>query len=366
MPQKKLSTIWAIENHTLAKHEILKEYLNAWFPILGRTSNRIVFLDGFAGPGIYKGGEKGSPIIAIQTALDHPALKFIAEIRFLFIESDIKRSKILEEVIEQEFPDLPSNMYVKVVSGDFVESLTETLNGIEEDGKNLAPTLAFLDPFGYSEIPFDLVSRILHYPRCELFLTFMSGFVNRFLHDVEKEKAVDGLYGTDGWRKAREIQDTDERLNFLLELYVNQLKSIGIRFVRPFKMMTSGRRTIYDLVFATKNWNGMDRMKYAMLKVVSNGTYTFSDKTDTHQTYFVDYSDESNWIDDASDLTFKQFKGRQVPVEEIRDFILADTPFRLHKKILAYMEKNGKIRSVSNRTTKALTYKDNCYVEFSK
>jgi len=365
MPQKKLSTIWPIENHTLAKHEILKEYLNAWFPILGRTSNRIVFLDGFAGPGIYKEGEKGSPIIAIQTALDHQNLNQIQEIRFVFIEADKERSKILEEVIENEFPNLPQNVHVEVISGDFVQSLTETLDSIEEDGKNLAPTLAFLDPFGYSEIPFNLVSRILQYPRCELFLTFMSGFVNRFL-DESHENAIDGLYGITEWREARDMDETDERLDFLLNLYVKQLNSVGIRFVRPFKMMTSGRRTIYDLIFATKHWMGMDNMKKAMLKVVSNGTYTFSDKIDTHQTYFVDYSDESNWMNDVSDLIFNRFKGKQVPIEEIRAFVLAETPFRFFKKTLVHMEKNGKIRSVSNRTTKALTYKDNCYVEFSK
>ena len=29
--------LWEIEPHTLAKHEILKNYLQAWFLILGRT-----------------------------------------------------------------------------------------------------------------------------------------------------------------------------------------------------------------------------------------------------------------------------------------------------------------------------------------
>lgn len=29
-------TIWEIEPHTQAKHEILRRYLSAWFPILGK------------------------------------------------------------------------------------------------------------------------------------------------------------------------------------------------------------------------------------------------------------------------------------------------------------------------------------------
>ncbi len=99
--QRKHPTIWPIKNHTLAKHEILKEYLNAWIPILGSTSNRIVFLDGFADPGIYKNGEKGSPIIAIQTAITHSKLKSVSEIRFVFIESDPEHSKILDQRIKK-------------------------------------------------------------------------------------------------------------------------------------------------------------------------------------------------------------------------------------------------------------------------
>lgn len=365
MGQKKLSTIRPIENHTLAKHEILKEYLNAWIPILGRTSGRIIFLDGFAGPGVYKGGEKGSPIIAIQTALEHQSIADVKEIRFAFIENDKKRSEILKQMISSEFPNLPSNIQVQVISGDFVQSLTETLDSIEENGKNLAPTLAFLDPFGYSEIPFELISRLLNYSRCELFLTFMSGFVNRFL-DESHEQAIDRLFGVKSWREARDIKDTNDRLNFFLELYGSQLENIGIKFVRSFKMMDSSRRTIYDLVFATKHWKGMDAMKKAMLKVVGNGTYTFSDKTDTKQTYFVDYSDGSHWIDDASSAIFNRFLGKKESLENIRDFVLAKTPFRFLKEILKNMEKNGKILSVTGRTRNALTYAEGCTIEFDK
>lgn len=50
-------TIWPLDPHTLAKHEILRRYLEAWFPIVGRYSHRIVYIDGFAGPGRYAGGE---------------------------------------------------------------------------------------------------------------------------------------------------------------------------------------------------------------------------------------------------------------------------------------------------------------------
>ena len=64
--------IWPIEPHTKAKHGILRRYLQAWFPIIAFSgSPRLVYVDGFAGPGEYDGGEEGSPAIAMRTLIEH-------------------------------------------------------------------------------------------------------------------------------------------------------------------------------------------------------------------------------------------------------------------------------------------------------
>ena len=67
------TTLWAIEPHTRAKHEILRRYLEAWTPILASSHRVILYVDGFAGPGAYAGGEEGSPIIALNGAV--PAVR---------------------------------------------------------------------------------------------------------------------------------------------------------------------------------------------------------------------------------------------------------------------------------------------------
>src|SRR5207245_7314093 len=92
-----ISTLWPLEPHTLGKHRVLKSYLDAWFPILGRTSDRILFIDGFAGPGQYEGGEEGSPIIALRSLIEHTAGGRIpAEVRFVFIDSEKDRKDHLD------------------------------------------------------------------------------------------------------------------------------------------------------------------------------------------------------------------------------------------------------------------------------
>ena len=318
-------TIWEIKDHTVAKHEILKKYLEAWMPILGK-SDRIVFLDGFAGPGVYKGGEDGSPIIAIQTAINHSAIKNIKEINFIFIEKDKKRYENLQRIIDKKFPKPAQNIKIKCINGNFAKSCSKVLDEFEKDGKGLDRILAFLDPFGYSDVPFDLISRLLKYPKCELLLTFMHGYMIRFL-DKLHENAVNTLFKTNLLEEAGHIKNTDERLKRLLEIFFQQLEEIDVKFIRSFTMRDSNKKTIYDLIFGTKHWKGMDEMKKAMLNVQKNGTYTYSDKIDNGQTYLVDINDDFS-ANEASQSIIKQFSGQRVPIEDIRDFILAKTRFR--------------------------------------
>ena len=66
-----MTTLPKMVPHTAAKHLLLKRYLDRWFPILGKYNQRINYIDGFAGPGEYEGGEPGSPLLAIEAAKYH-------------------------------------------------------------------------------------------------------------------------------------------------------------------------------------------------------------------------------------------------------------------------------------------------------
>ena len=367
MPQKKLPPVWSITPHTKAKHQILEEYLNAWFPILSRWDKRIVYLDGFAGPGKYSKGEDGSPVISINTILNHPMFKNTIEVIFLFIDKDKSRSKILTETLSEKFTSLPSNIKYEITTDNFSSSVKSILDSLEKDDLSLAPTFAFIDPFGYSDFPMDLVTRLLNHKKCEVLINFMSRDINRF-RDKSHEKPLDNLFGTPEWKKANSIKNTSTRIDTLLKIYVGELKKrTGARFVRTFRMTDSDGKIIYDLVFATKHHLGMENMKKAMSTVVQNGIYRFSDSSNPDQTYLFEHVEELKEEKIGSNLVFDHFKGQIVPDTEIRDFVLADTPFRKWKPMLKILEKENptKIISVSNRKTKALTYPPGCIVEFA-
>ena len=359
------SVVWKIEPHTQAKHEILRRYLGAWFPILSRYCGRIVYLDGFAGPGIYEGGEDGSPVIALQTATEHMLRAQFQEIIFFFIERDRERAKMLINVLKTHFPNLPKNMRYRVEGSEFAPTFEHVLDQLEKHSSKLAPTFAFLDPFGFSGLPMNLIGRMMNCDKCEVLVTFMAGFIRRFL-DEWREPALNELYGTDNWKTARQIQDSDECLRFLVNLYEKQLQQVGgARYVRSFGMMGKQNKIIYYLVFGTKHWKGMQVMKEAMWKVDRTGSYRFSDLTNPNQVFLIDYETKPHWIPSAADMVHQKFRGQTVLEDDVHKFVVTETPFVYRKSILQHLEKSSppKIASVTGRK-KVLTYPDGCSVTF--
>jgi three-Cys-motif partner protein len=334
-------TMWHPDPHTLAKHAILKEYLKAWLPIMSNITGRILYIDGFAGPGKYLDQDNqptidGSPLIAINAARRH-RFQLNAEIIFLFIEARPDRCEYLKDLLSKI--TLPNNMRYEVRCSKFDETLSSILNYLEEQKKNLAPAFIFIDPFGYSNTPFFVVKRILENPCCEVLVTFMYGFIKRALHKSDQETHLDALFGTPKWKNARDIRSASERQRYLNELYKNQLENVaGIKYVRSFEMINKFNQTEYYLSFGTNNLKGIKEMKRAMWKADPTGMFQFSDRTDFRQK--VLFEPVPNY-EHLKNLILTEFKGKTILVEELEEFILAKTPYRethYKKQILKPME----------------------------
>src|SRR4051794_40459964 len=81
---------WDAEPHTKAKHDLYRRYLDRWMPIIVRSfGGRCTYAEGFAGPGFYKDGSPGSPVIALRALLNHQELKGHARnVRLLFVDRE--------------------------------------------------------------------------------------------------------------------------------------------------------------------------------------------------------------------------------------------------------------------------------------
>lgn len=331
------STSWEIKPHTRAKHEILRRYLGAWFPILGSGNTRVVYIDGFCGPGRYQDGEDGSPIIALKEAMSHSKLLAKNKLTFLFLDEREDRINQLKEEIEGM--NLPPNFTALPLCGKF-EELEELLNHLKSEGKQLAPTFVFIDPFGFSGLPFRLVQRLLENEKTEVFVNIMISAINRFLCHPEDgvRKRIVELYGTDEVLNIAQTS-TDRDLDLRL-LYQRQLQK-SARFVRYFEMRDRRNQLIYCLFFASNHPLGHSKMKEAFWKVDKQTGFCFSDATDPHQLIMFEQEDISFLI---SDLRMK-FSRKNVLVKEIENYVEDETMFtgKHMRKALKQLEDQGKI-----------------------
>jgi hypothetical protein len=92
---------------------------------------------------------------------------------------------------------MAANVKEQVVNQAFDKTASDILAYLREQKTNLAPTFAFIDPFGYSGLPMDLLAELLAFPRTEIFVNFMVGYVQRFLGREGQENVMRELFGMD-------------------------------------------------------------------------------------------------------------------------------------------------------------------------
>jgi three-Cys-motif partner protein len=326
------TTRWPLEPHTQTKHLILRCYLDAWLPIMARYNGRIVLLDGFAGPGRYSGGEDGSPLIALKALLDHPHFKKPAsrrEVIFFFIERDADRAAALEQELEELAHTRPIPDWIKyeVLKGEFAPLVTGVLDDVQARGVQLAPTFAFIDPFGFGDVPMNVIARIVKNPSCECLITFMYESINRFLAHPEEavQQHFAELFGSREWRELVSEDNRERRRDRLVDLYRHQLmRQAGLKYVRTFEMVNEGNRTEYFLYFGTNHRQGLSKMKQAMWRADPQGGQMFSDRTDTAQGILIG----PNVAVELRKLLQERFRATGwVTIEAVEAFVLEETPY---------------------------------------
>jgi three-Cys-motif partner protein len=92
---------WVYTEHAAAKHEVLRRYLGAWLPILGKFHDRLVMYDGFAGRGRYVGGEPGSPVIMFERAVEAADAGRVKEVHIVCVEANSANFQQLETVLAE-------------------------------------------------------------------------------------------------------------------------------------------------------------------------------------------------------------------------------------------------------------------------
>jgi len=351
---------WDLDPHTIGKHAVLRAYLNAWIPIMGQTQPRMVFIDGFAGPGRYRGGEDGSPIIAMKALIEHESKHRVKQMKFLFVENEPTRAALLTQRVDELRSHLPPGSDAGIRTGMFSAEIDGILDSLEAANQRLAPALMMVDPFGVSDVPLQTLARFLKGTSKELYISFMCESMQRFVDTEEFAPHLDAMFGSPAWRESAGAADRMERLH---RLYEERLRAIGAKYVLRFSVRSGGRH-IYTLFFATKHPKGCDVMKQAMWKVAPEGDYTFNGKGLEQMTLSF-FNGNTGELDR---ILLDEYRDQpRVTVPELEAFMQSDR-LRFHsgqlRQSLKRLEANGGITVDASTRTRKGTFPPTCELSF--
>jgi three-Cys-motif partner protein len=263
----KEAAIWARDAHTKAKHELLFAFFNKWVSIHSehfarRGGGLVRIYDGFAGPGVYAGGESGSPLILMRALCTNPRLRGRwdrVDYELHFVEKDRERAEILTGKLEElelalrNGPGWSERVKWRVTCGNYEEHLPPAVPGRD------SALFLFLDPFGYSHAPMTLTRDLVQQPKSDTLIFLPLSFVNRFAGRDGQQRALDRFFGTPAWR---DVPDGHSRPARLLELFEEQLRSAGLEWVRPFRLKPD-RSNEYWIVGGSSHLRGFASIKEA-------------------------------------------------------------------------------------------------------
>jgi three-Cys-motif partner protein len=287
------------------KHGILRRYLHVFASKTGSTApdRRVAYLDGYSGPGEYRDGTPGSPLLAAETA------RLLGQVRNLegfYVEEDLETYRQLCDTLAR------TNHRFTTYRGS-VEDQLPTIMG--EIGN--APLFAFFDPFGLG-VPLDMLNQYILSrkrgqigPPTEILLNFSlpglrrnAGHLTSTSTDPVYRKAratilerVDGTLGGDWWHSIWETGDRNRQVA-IVSGYVDRLREAagGWAYATiPVQNRWDGP-SVYGLIFLTSYQGGL----WAFNEALSNAMEEFRGKAhEFHGMLDLDLpSDrETQWVD---------------------------------------------------------------------
>lgn len=363
--------------HTYAKHKILSEYLKRWYPILGSWNSELVYIDGFAGSGIYKDGSLGSPLIAYYTFVthrDYPNTLSMKKAEFIFIEKDASRANTLKsvlnyvkDILKNKGYQISSNTIYRVYTQEFEKIIKGVIKGISERKVAL---FAFIDPYGYTQYTLPTIIEILKYQySSEILLNFMTGFMDRFISDKNHLDTIKEELGLtqDQIQDILNTKNMEERskklVNILYSKIYEEFKKYNTGkkiYYQSFTILSKNNTPLYELVHLTKHEKGVEEMKKSMIEASNVAGLKFSD-------YYYDpkavpitnfiYSKRSEEQDEeAAKYIYNNLcnKVKQISLKELKSYVIIETPYVWRKNILKILTKKYKVREVRGKEDKII------------
>ncbi|WP_324283086.1 three-Cys-motif partner protein TcmP [Cyanobacterium aponinum UTEX 3222] len=343
------------------KAEIVEKYFGAWsrimisileanekqYPQHGKNKP-IAYIDLFAGQGIYDDGNKSTPILILEKAVQDSKLQ--KRLLTIFNDADEQISKSLQENINS-IPNIQNLSYKPQVTN--FEVGEEIVNYF--DNRQLVPTLMFLDPFGYKGLSLKLIKSIVNRGNwgCECIIFFSYDGINRAINNSIVENYMIDLFTEKTLQKLRNklnnsnLSSSQKELEIIENFSQAVQEETDAKYILPFRFKKENQnKTSHHLIFVTKNFKGYQIMKEVMAKRSSDNThgsvpFEYNPAT-REQPLLFSYSQPLN---DLPSLLLQKFTGKTLTMKEIYEEHNVGTPYieLNYREVLKQMEMEGKI-----------------------
>ncbi len=318
------------------KTAIVTKYFYAWSRVMtanlkSKSSQRIGYLDLFAGPGRYGDGTKSTPIQILEMAIADPALK--DNLFTIFNDKEPENTSSLISAIEK----IPGIDQLKHKPDVRTEEVGDRMVEIFEKMR-MIPTLFFVDPWGYKGLSLRLINSVLKNWGCECIFFFNYSRVNMGLSNPLVQEHMDALFGDArgaSLRQKLEPLNSSERELTIVEEICNALIEMGGKYTLPFCFKNNaGTRTKHHLIFVSKHHLGYDIMKGVMAAESSSieqgvPSFEYSPASKNQPLLF----ELARPLDDLEVMLLEEFAGLTLRMDQI---------YQQHNYGRRYIEKNYK------------------------
>lgn len=268
-----------IDAHSLAKHTVLRRYLQQYLDVV--TSNRrmevlnLTLVDAFAGGGRYRDPQTGSfcpgsPIIMLHAVADAignlvaSGRRLNIRTRFFFNDSERAAIEMLRDVlIDEGYGSRIEAGEITLLQSPFEEVLPGILRDIKTR-QRAGRTIFLMDQYGYSAVPLRGIRSIFEtLPKAEVVLTLFVDWLIGFLTNAPTHEAALRPLEVTPAELMRFKHDLNWQAQIQHYLYRHIVDNVGAPYYTPFFVQSpEANKSHWLLHFACHS-----RARYEMMKV---------------------------------------------------------------------------------------------------
>ncbi|MGZ8916132.1 MAG: three-Cys-motif partner protein TcmP [Methylobacter sp.] len=269
-----------IEQHSLAKHEILKAYLINYIQTLTSSPYqeelKLTLVDGFSGGGVYRHKATkelvyGSPIIMLDAIKEADFLinkdrrkKIELKVDYFFVDNNKSACDCLKFSLKENDYDrlIDKSIFIRQAAFN-----TQAGSIIEFVGKKSRAKRAIflLDQYGYSDVEIPLIRKIFStLPGAEVILNFNVAAFLTYASDELAQKLLNkvGIPDTLRGRSIEDIKQSEKDWRLFIQscLYQELVQNCGARYYTPFFIRSSNGHGDYWLLHLSQHPRARDVM----------------------------------------------------------------------------------------------------------